>query len=101
MKYDVVVVVKADQEEKATLEKMTTLLEKEGFTVLEKSWWGKKTLAYPIKKFTEANYMSFVLESTKAKPTLLESRFKLDDTFLRFLILRKEEPKKAKKTAKA
>lgn len=96
MKYDLVVVVDPQADAKETQDKLTTLLEKEGFTVSDMSYWGKKTLAYPIKKHTEAHYFSCVISANSANPANLSQRFKLDEKILRFLILIIKEEKKTK-----
>ena len=91
MKYDLVVVVDGSLDSKQTQDKFATLLEKEGFTVLENNLWGKKILAYPMKKKNEGLYLHYVIASDTAIPKALYTRFKLDDTILRSLVLKKEE----------
>lgn len=91
MKYDLVMVFTPESQEKAALEKVRALLEKEGYKVSEESWWGKKKLAYPIKKHSEANYASMELSADSGKPHKLAQAFKLDETILRHLVLKKKE----------
>ncbi len=91
MKYDLVMVFTPESKEKTVLDKIKQLLEKSGFEVTEESWWGKKKLAYPIKKHTEANYASMVISSTTAKPQHLSKIFKLEENILRYLVLKKKE----------
>lgn len=50
---------------------------------------GKKTLAYPIRKQTEATYLVAVLEGT-VKSAELENKAKLMDEVLRLLLTAKE-----------
>jgi len=97
MKYDVVVVVDPSLEAQATQDRFTTLLEKEGFTVSEVVNLGKKRLAYPIKKKTEGLYFHFSLVGAGAAPKSIYTKFRLDDSILRTLILKKEEGKKKSK----
>ncbi len=50
--------------------------------------WGKKRLAYPIKRFTEGNY---VLAQFKLKPKLskeLEASLQISEEVLRHLLIR-------------
>jgi small subunit ribosomal protein S6 len=52
--------------------------------------WGKKKLAYPIKQFTEGNY---VLARFKMKPRLgkeLEASLQLSEEVFRHLLIRVE-----------
>ena len=100
MKYDLVVVVDPSLEAKTTGEKLATLLEKEGFNVLENNLWGKKALAYPLKKKNEGLYFHYVIVSDRVKPKSLYDKFRLDDTILRSLVLKKEEKKTRIKTDK-
>ncbi|MGB7295026.1 MAG: 30S ribosomal protein S6 [Candidatus Aminicenantales bacterium] len=52
--------------------------------------WGKRRLAYPIKKFNEAFYVFFHYEGNPDIPLELERRFKQTDTVLRYLTLQKD-----------
>jgi small subunit ribosomal protein S6 len=94
MKYDLVVVFGPDTKEKEAMDKVKMLLEKDGFKFSDESWWGKKRLAYPIKKHTEANYASFVLSAKSADPQQLGKKFRLENDILRYLVLKKKERKK-------
>lgn len=96
MNYDLVVVLKADEELKKAEDRLKAMIEKEGFTVRDLSVWGKKTLAYPIKKQDQGIYISMTVTSTSAKPAQIYTRFRLEDTVLRSLILKQEKPKVAK-----
>lgn len=96
MKYDLVMVMDPVQEAKITLEKMAALIEKEGFSILESSSWGKKILAYPLKKRSEGVYLQFTIASDTAKPKSLYTKFRLENTVLRSLVLKKEDDKKLK-----
>lgn len=96
MQYELVVVVDPVQDAKETQDKLTALLEKEGFVVSGSQSWGKKPLSYRIKKQREGLYFLYNITSKTNKPKQLEARFKLEDMILRTIILKKEE-KKAKK----
>lgn len=52
--------------------------------------WGVKTLAYPIKKQTEAYYLYFEVEMNPASLKTLEFDIKLDEVLLRSLVVRKK-----------
>ncbi len=52
--------------------------------------WGKRRLAYPIKKFGEAFYVFFHYEGKPDIPLELERRFKQTDTILRYLTLQRD-----------
>jgi len=92
--YDVVMVVRPDTDEKQDEVKLKELLAKSGFAVGDFSSWGKRKLAYPIKKQTEGFYFAAVIsaDTKSGSPRDLLSRFKLDETMLRSLIVKKEKP---------
>lgn len=50
--------------------------------------WGVKSLAYPIKKRTEAKYLYFEAEIEPAMAKELEGKIKLEETLLRDLIVK-------------
>ncbi len=101
MNYDLVVIVRSGEDQEKAKQKISTLLEKEGFTVSEMSAWGKRKFAYPLKKQTEGLYFSTTIKSDKAKPAGLLAKLKLDETVLRTLVLKKEAVKSPKAEIKA
>lgn len=94
MQYDLVVVVDPKTEEKEAQQKITALLEKEGFLVSDVASWGKKKLAYPLHKQTEGIYLSYVLGGNDKNPSNLYAKFKLEEYVMRALVLKKVEKKK-------
>lgn len=73
--------------------------EQVGAQIVSIDKWGKRELAYPIKKHKEGYYTILTIEETgSAAVTELERRFKVSDLVLRFLSIRvDEELKQAKK----
>ena len=68
--------------------KVTDLITKFGGTVSETTQWGKRRLAYPIKKQFEGNY---VLQKVQIKQTALkelDTNLKLSEDVLRYLFIR-------------
>lgn len=58
--------------------------------------WGKKTLAYPIRKFTEGYYVLYEYESDSENCVSgLEARLRLNENVMRFLTVRRDEERKA------
>lgn len=72
-------------------EKVKKLLP-EGKIVEEKSW-GKRELAYPILKNKFGFYTTLVFESRPDLINSLESKLKLEEGVIRYLIVKKEKPK--------
>jgi small subunit ribosomal protein S6 len=63
--------------------------------------WGKRKLAYPIKKFEEAFYVFFLYEGDSDIPFELERRFKQSEAVLRYLTVKKEPKKSIRRNKKA
>lgn len=91
--YEAVIILSANAAEEATVafgEKMKELISSNGeLTNVEE--WGKKTLAYEIKKQTEGYYILFTFV---AKPEFIaefERILRLDDIVLKHMVIRKED----------
>ena len=77
-----------DEAIKSNVEKFTDLIAANG-TVIEKSEWGLRKLAYPIQ-FIEEGY--YVLVNFSSEPQFiaeLERIFNITDTVLRSIVIRK------------
>ena len=57
--------------------------------------WGKKEFAYPIKKQTLGYYFVLSMDLPEDVPAKLDSKLRLDEILLRYLLVRREEAKKA------
>jgi len=75
------------------------IAEKEGKMVnLDK--WGKRRMAYQIKKFDEAFYVFFLYDGNPDIPAELERRFKQTDAVLRYLTVLRTLKDNIRKTKK-
>ena len=89
--YELVFILNADLSEDdftRVLGKVNDQITKLGGTVTETNQWGKRRLAYPIKKQAEGNY---VLEKVQIKQTALKEldvSLKLSEDVLRYLFVR-------------
>ncbi len=88
MKYDVVIIFNVSVDAKTGEQKLRAFVEKDGFSISDIENLGKKRLAYPIKKLTEGMYVSAIISGSTQVQSLY-NRFKVDDTVLRSLILKK------------
>lgn len=71
-----------------TIEKISQLITARGGTIADVKQWGKRKLAYPIKRFAEGNY---VLTHFKLDPKLgsdLEANLLLSEDVIRHLLVR-------------
>jgi len=89
--YELVFILNANLSEDdftRVLEKVNDQITKLGGTVTETNQWGKRRLAYPIKRQAEGNY---VLEKVQIKQTALkelDAGLKMSEDVLRYLFVR-------------
>jgi small subunit ribosomal protein S6 len=63
--------------------------------------WGKKALAYPIKRFNEGYYVHYVYESdSETCVPGLESRLRINESIMRFLTIRRDEERRSEEKMK-
>jgi small subunit ribosomal protein S6 len=110
MQYDIAILYDPDLE--VDLEKATTRVEKiftdNGAKVTNIDNWGKRKLAYPIKKHDMAIYVFYTVEMPGANVQKLESILNITDEVIRFLITKpdlkaiaKAEAERARKAEQA
>ena len=68
--------------------KVTDLITKFGGTVFETTQWGKRRLAYPIKKQFEGNYVLQKVQIQQTALKELDTNLKLSEDVLRYLFIR-------------
>ena len=92
-KYELAVVVSAkieDEERAAVVDKCKALIERFGGTITNVDDWGKKRLAYEIKKMKEGFYYFIQFEAESSAPAEIESRIRIMDNVLRYLVVKNE-----------
>jgi len=90
--YEAVIVISLKLGEEAvaeTVKKFRELIEKHG-TVENVDEWGKRRLAYPINKETDAYYVLFDFSSDAEFPAELDRITKITDGVIRSMIIKKE-----------
>ncbi|MCX6009623.1 MAG: 30S ribosomal protein S6 [Chloroflexi bacterium] len=89
--YELVLIISpevVDEEMPDFITKLSELVNKVGGSVDEVNQWGRRKLAYPIKRSMEGNY---VLTKVKMKPALtkeLEANLRLSGKILRHLLIK-------------
>jgi small subunit ribosomal protein S6 len=78
-----------EESEKIITQMLEVISQREGKLVRQERW-GKKKLAYSIKRFNEASYIFLHYQGGAAIPLELERRFKQTDVVLRYLTLKKD-----------
>ena len=90
--YEAVIVISLKLGEEAvtdTVKKFRELIEKHG-TIENVDEWGKRRLAYPINKETDAYYVLFNFQSEAEFPAELDRITKITDGVIRSMIIKKE-----------
>lgn len=93
-KYELAVVISAkieDDERAATFEKVQRIITKHGGTITNVDEWGKKRLAYEVQKMREAFYYFIQFEGEATVPAEIESRIRLMENVVRYLVVRQDE----------
>lgn len=91
---------KLSEEETANfITQMADVISQKKGKMIKEDRWGKRKMAYRIKRFDEAFYVIFLYEAAPEVSFELERRFKQTEAVLRFMTVRKEvkENKRKKK----
>jgi small subunit ribosomal protein S6 len=92
--YELTLVVRPDVEDTglaALLEKIKGLITTAGAQGIQVEPWGRRHLAYPIKKITEAQYFLIRAQLPAQALRELERNLRLTEEVLRFLLVRADE----------
>ncbi len=92
-KYELAIVFKANLDEDATnaeFKKVNDLITRFGGEVESEDNWGKKRLAYEIQKENDGIYKFIKFNSPSSAPAEIESRLRILENVLRYLIFRVE-----------
>ena len=95
--YEALYILRPDLEEEqvtAQMEKYSTLVQNQGGQVVKLDKWGKKRLAYEVKKLNEGIYVLMQFQGEPGVTAELERVFKISDEVIRFLVTRLEEDDK-------
>ena len=90
--YETIIIINSNLDEaatKATIEKFTSLISKHG-TVESTEEWGKKRLAYPIKKQAEGYYTLINFSSNPEFIDELERVYNITDEVIKHIVIKKD-----------
>jgi small subunit ribosomal protein S6 len=90
-----------EEEAEAIVQQMVEVVSQKAGKMSRIEKWGKRKMAYPIKRLGEAYYVFFHYESGPEVPLELARRFRQMDTILRHLTLVKETQQNVRKKKKA
>jgi small subunit ribosomal protein S6 len=89
--YELVLIITpevADEEVPNVITKLSELIKKIGGSVDEVNQWGRKKLAYPIKRCAEGNYVLAKLKLKPASTKELDANLRLSGEVLRHLLIK-------------
>ncbi|MCL7743835.1 30S ribosomal protein S6 [Guyparkeria hydrothermalis] len=91
--YEIVFMVHPDQSDQvpAMIERYRGIIESAKGTVHRLEDWGRRQLAYPIKKLVKAHYVLMNVETDQDALAELEEAFKFNDAVLRHMTIRCDE----------
>lgn len=90
--YEIVVLIHPDQSGQvpAMIERYRALIDSSSGSIHRLEDWGRRQLAFPIKKIHKAHYLLLNIECSDEVLAELESSFRFNDAVLRNLVLRKD-----------
>jgi small subunit ribosomal protein S6 len=89
------------EELEAFINHTQTVVEGKNGKVIKVDNWGKRSLAYKIKRYRDAFYVVLTLEGDGAMIAELERRFRVTDFIVRFISIRIDEDLKRSEKLKA
>jgi small subunit ribosomal protein S6 len=90
----------SEEETTQYIQQMAAIIAQKKGRMVKQDVWGKRRLAYPIKKFGEGVYVFFTYEGPGDISTEMERRFKQTDTVIRFLTVKKDTRDQARRKRK-
>jgi small subunit ribosomal protein S6 len=90
----------SEEETTQFIQQMAEAVAQKKGRIVKQDVWGKRRLAYPIKKCTEGVYVFFTYEGPGDVSAELERRFKQADAVIRFLTVKKDLRSQARKKRK-
>jgi small subunit ribosomal protein S6 len=80
-----------EEEEKTQASQIEELIQNEKGTIHLLDHWGKRKLAYPIKKQRQGVYEWYYFELDPARIAEIDRKLKMSETILRFLVFKMEK----------
>jgi len=92
--YELMYIVSPEVEQEdleAVVDRISQIITDGGGQVLHLESWGRKRLAYPIRRFREGHYILAYIELDPGAVSQLRARFALTEEMVRYLLLRTDE----------
>jgi small subunit ribosomal protein S6 len=81
----------SEEETEGFIKQMAEVIAQKKGRMVKQDVWGKRKLAYPIKRFHEGTYVFFLYEGSGDVSQELERLFKQTDSVIRFLTVKKDD----------
>ena|SRR3989338_1617797 len=90
--YEIVLLIHPDRSEQVStmIERYTSSIKSAGGQVHRLEDWGRRQLAYPIKKVQKAHYVLMNIEVNEKSIKELEHAFRFNDAIIRHMIILKD-----------
>lgn len=82
-----------EQENSQLIERFKNIIIDQGGVMTKMDLWGKRRLAYEVKKIKEGYYVLLLFQSEPVAVQELERVFKITENVIRYLIVRLEDTK--------
>ena len=92
--YELVVVIDpeiVEEDVPAAIERVSAAVTTRGGEIVDLQPWGRRRLAYPIRRRTEGNYVVSQIRLDPARAHEMESGFRISEEILRHLLIRKDD----------
>lgn len=80
-----------DDETSAVIKKMQDVVARQGGEMLKFEDWGKKKLAYEVKKQKRGHFVFFQIKAAPAVVSELERTYKMTDSVIKFMTIKLEK----------
>lgn len=102
--YETLFIINPDLSEEETasvVEKFSTILTDRGSNMVKVDQWGRRRLAYEVKKFNKGFYVLFEYGATPEAVAEMERIFKIDERVIRYMTVKKDDLFDAEAIARA
>lgn len=92
--YELTLIVKPDVDATnlaTLLERVKDLITAEGGVIAKVDQWGMRRLMYPIRKYREGQYIYTLLHLEASSIARIESRLRLNEDIIRYLLIRADD----------
>jgi len=92
--YELTFVIRPDMDDEgfaATTEKVAGYVKAAGGEVTHTNLWGRRRLAYPIRRFAEGYYVFLLIQMDANGLSDLDRSLRLNEDVIRHLVVRKDE----------